>query len=519
MKIRVGLVSPSSGWEQLLVQEGIPYSILDFDTPDIAKEYSVLAVNRMLGVQEMDIVEQYLKAGGAVIGSTHHLLHVAGVDGTEQKIQYIISNPEDIFPSIHLLDVGVNGLIPRGANSCRTDQNTFAIAAGELGGGYGVILPFEPGALLNDDRPATKNFYFKPERLPSERVSLVAKGELRHLVHRALKYLHHIRGIPYVHLWYFPTGVRNVFAFRVDSDGASREEIDTLYHIGRDHDVSMSWFVDVKAHEHWLDHFRYFVDQEIGLHCYEHQTYPTYDANLKNINKGLQGMRRAGLEPSGFTAPYGIWNPALAKAVDYAGFDYSSEFSFAYDTLPIVPATNEYRYLTPQIPVHPICIGSLAKVGYSETRMFEYFTTVIHSKISRDEPLFFYHHPSHRHWNVVRWLFNLRPQGMEAITLGDYARWWRRRVRFDMVVEYEGDCISVQSLTPDVPDDVYLRIVNTRGEEVILPIAKKINMSSILRWDIPDKPAPPPHDIRRAREFDPRQMMSELYDTILRKFK
>lgn len=519
MKIKVGLVAPSPGWEQLLAQEGIPYSILDaHDWEDIAN-YSVLAVNRTLSDHEKEIAGGYLKKGGAVIGSTEHLLHVCGIDGTEQRIEYITSNHEDVFPSIRLLDVGVTGLIPRGANCCRTNDNTFAIAVEELGSGYAVVMPFDAGALLNDPRPASKNFYFTTDRLPSERVSLVAKGEVWHLVHAALQHLHHIRNIPYFHLWYFPADQRNVFAFRIDSDGASRQDIDKLYHMGLERDIAMSWYLDVKSHEEWLDHFRYFVGQEIGLHCYEHQTYPTYAANQKNISKGLHEMHRVGLDPSGFTAPYGRWNSHLAKAIDDAGFEYSSEFSFAYDTLPLTPATAEHKFVSLQIPIHPICIGSLAKAGFSDARMFEYFVTVTNWKLSRNEPLFFYHHPSHRHWDAVSWLLNLKPKGIESMTFGEYARWWKRRLGFNYDLDYDGSTLTIQTAHDKVPDDVYIRIANPRGDEAILPIAKRIELASVLRWEVREKPAVPPGDIRRAREFDPRQMLGGMYDMLVRKFR
>ena len=515
MKIQIGLVVHSSGWEQLCMQEGIPYSVIDLSSQEIADKCSLLVVNRQLSLTEREVVERYLRNGGAVIGYTRHLLGVAGIEGTEQQLKYVVADHEDIFPDIHVLDLGVQGLIPRGANALRTDIGTFAIAAGPVGGGYAVVLPFDVDTVFLDVRPANKSFYFKLERLPSERVSLIAKGELRQLVHSAFKYLHHVRGVPHVHLWYFPNDLQNVFAFRIDTDGASREEIDTLYRLG--HGTAMSWFLDVKSHEQWLRHFTYFVGQEIGLHCYEHQTYPSFDANLRNITKGLQEMRRAGIQASGFTSPFGIWNPELARAMDEAGVEYSSEFSHSYDTLPLF-AEAHGRFRTLQVPIHPICIGSMNRIGYTPGQMHEYFSTIIKQKLSRNEPLFFYHHPTHQRWDVVGDLFRLvRKPGVENMTMGAYARWWKRRIGLRFTMDFAEEEIHIQHSGTAMPNDVWLHIVNPNGDEVTLPISEKINLKSGHQWVVPRKSAPPPADIRRIREFDPRQMVGELYNALMRK--
>ena len=518
MKIQIGLVSYSSGWEQLCFQEGIPCLTIDLLKQSPADECSLLVVNRILNIKEREVVEQYLIDGGAVIGYTEHLLKIAGVNGTEQELAYVVADRDDIFRSVHLLDLGLRGLVPRGANALRTDTNTFAVTIGPLGGGHAVILPFDVDALLHDARPANKSFCFGLDRLPSERVSLVGKGELRHLVHDAFTYLHHSRGIPYVHLWYFPRGLKNVFAFRIDSDGASQEDIDMLYKLGRDNDVPLSWFLDVKSHEQWLSHFKYFVGQEIGLHCYEHRTYSSYNANLKNITRGLQEMRRAGLQPMGFAAPYGIWNPELGEAVDQAGFEYSSEFSYAYDTLPLFPEAKGKKLKTLQMPIHPICIGTMAMVGYSDAKMVEYFIKVIRLKLSRHEPLFFYHHPSHRHWDVIRWLFDFREEGVERTTLGEYARWWKQRIAAKFRLEVDGDTVRIRHSGASIPDDVWFRVADAGGNEVILQTNESIDLKSV-QWTTPQKPVPPPEDVRRTREFDPRQAVGELYNTLIRKLR
>lgn len=513
MKHRVGIIGPSRGWEQLCKQEGIPCITIDPLVGSIESECSVIVVSRALSPPERPAVEQYLRDGGGIIGYTNHLRNVAGTDGVDMELSYVVSEGGDIFRSVQLLDVGVRGSIPRGANTMRTEANTFAIAAGPLGGGFAVLLPFDVAELVNDDRPANKNFYFTVDRLPSERVSLVAKGELMHLVHDAFVYLHHARGIPYLHLWYFPRDLRNVFAFRIDTDGAPREDIDALYRLGRDHDLTMSWFVDVKSHEAWLGHFSFFVDQEIGLHCYEHRVYETFEENAENIARGMRLAERAGIRPKGFAAPYGMWNGQLGKAIDGAGFEYSSEFSYAYDALPMIPG----QFKTLQVPVHPICIGSLLKVGYTPAQMDDYFSWIVGRKLQRNEPLFFYHHPSHRQWEVTGHLFDhAKAPGIENMSLGAYARWWMLRAGTNLTLESVGHEVRCIPATGFPSTDVWLRIIHPRLGEAKLPLAGSVNLNSV-GWMTPDPPDQAPVDIRRMREFDARRVIGELYSNLVRR--
>ncbi len=513
MRLQVGVIAQSPMWEQLLAQEGVPFQFISFGQID---DSAVVIVNRPLNAEEQRQVENYLSSGGAVLGFAGHMDGVGGTTSRREQIDYLLADHDEIFPDIQLLDLSVMGEIPREANCLRTQTNTFGVFAGSMNGGYAVVLPFDPVAAMTDVRVANISFYATRERLPSERVSVVGKGEIRQLLRRALEYLFRMRNLPYVHVWYYPNGMQNIFCFRIDTDGGSREEVDQLYHIALQHDIGMSWFVDVKSHEEWLQHFAFLTKQEIGVHCYEHQTYETYDANLKNISKAKTKLQQVGLSANGFTAPFGIWNPALARAIDKLVFDYSSEFSYLYDSLPLYPSHGTETFLTLQVPVHPICIGSLRKVGYSEGQMKEYFLRVIDEKLLRDEPLFLYHHPTHRCWDVVRTMFRyIEEKRIENITMIDYARWWGKRLSYHPAVAVDGNILSVTS-KKSPHDSVWLRIVRPDGAETCLAPNETINME-LLHWSPPRKELSPPADLRRIREFDPRGTLGNLFTTITRK--
>jgi len=520
VKLQVGLIADTLPWQQMLLQEGVPFVHADLTSGAPPDLYSVLVINRMLSANERSVIEEYLRRGGAVLGDARHMERVARITSRSEKLDFLVSDGDLLIPDVHMLDLGVVGAVPVEANQLRTQSNTHGMFAGPCGGGFAVVLPFDVPAAMCDTRTATKNFYSDRDRLPAEAVSLVSKGELRHLLHRSLEYLHHARSLPYAHLWYFPRGNRNLFVFRIDTDAAPERDVEELYTIAREHDVSISWFVDVGSAESWLRRYALMVGQELGVHCYEHQTYPTFEANLKNIDKAKRAIEALGVCPVGFAAPYGAWNPELAKAIDHLAFEYSSEFSFAYDTFPLYPGNESTRFQTLQVPIHPICIGSLKRAGFMDKHMTEYYRATIERKLLRNEPLFFYHHPSHRSWDVMEYIFSsVEEKGIDNITMCEYARWWKERQRHKLSVSLEGDVLFARSDEQGAPrDNVWLRLSRIGDEEIIAPLSDRIDMKS-AGWSVGAKPLSPPADIRRIREFDPRAMLGDLYGKMMRKLK
>jgi hypothetical protein len=520
MRIRAGLTSPSRVWEQFLLQEGLPFGAVDLSRGVTAQEWSVLIITRRLGSADRESVEAYLRSGGAVLSYAGHLPEGPESAPRRERLEYLVSDGTGPFGSIGLIDLGVEGEVPREANQLKTQQDTFGLFLGIREGSPACILPFDPEQALSDFRAANMSFYAKPDRLPAERVSLVGKGAIRRLLHTALEYLHTTRNLPYVHLWYYPEGRRTVFAFRIDTDFSARTDIDSLYAVARSSGVGMTWFIDVKSHEPWLEHFASMVGQEFGVHCYEHRVQDERAANLANFGRAKRVLEAAGFDPTGFAAPYGIWSPGLASVVRELGFAYSSEFSCAYDTLPLIPAAGPEFHGPPQIPVHPISIGSLRRAGYTPEQMKEYFRAAADQKIVSAEPVFFYHHPTHHSWDVVEFLFrHVLDQGIEPTTLGEFARWWARRE-----VPSHGASLEHDVLTFD-PEEVsslsrtrvFLRVARGGGREALVPPAPRIDLRTI-EWDERES-YHPPSDLRRMREFDPRRALGDLYTMMMRKLR
>ncbi len=517
MNLRVGMIGSSPGWEELLSQVGVP--VLHPVPPDSPPgTFSAVVATGRLKEDEAAFLREYLRNGGAVLGSSESLAGLLARTGDPVRLSYLAPEAGCRIRGLSLLDVERTGSIPREANCLRTNDNVYAVFAGELLGGLAVVAPFDPGEAMEDFRAVERYFYARQERLPSERVSRVGKSEVLHFVRGALEYLHHGRGIPFACLSPFPGGAVNVCASRIDTDSGTPEEIDELYRISSESGIPFTWFLDVGSHRSWLARFAEMERQEIGLHCFDHRIYLDAAKDEENIRRGLSAMKESGLAASSFAAPFGFWSPDFGRAIDRAGFRYSSEFAWAYDSLPHYPVTRSGRYTTMQMPVHPIAIGSMRRSGYTPAQMIQYFHDVVAGKLSRREPLFFYHHPGHRQWDVVRDLCDhMRSSGARPVTLGEYAAWWsaRRALRPSFRVDGDSVVTSIEGVAP-VADacDVSVCISRKEGEEILVPLLEG-DTGKERRRVLPYVSA---GDITRIREFDLRGEIGRRFTRLQRRF-
>jgi len=426
MNLNVGIVGRSTHWEALLEQEGVPYTPVTGSA--VPEEYSAIVSGDDVHDHDLNILRDYLSKGGAVLCSGKIYAGIRQTTYDHEFIRYLFPDTSSPFANAGLVDVQSRNRIAWNANQLRTDRKSFSAHKGVFGNGHIIALPFDPAELIRDRRSSTKSFYSPERRLPFERVSTVSRGGIRKIVARALELLHHHRGIPYVHLWYYPADARTVFAFRVDTDHGRPGEIDELYRLVSSLEIPASWFVDVKSQQLYLSMFSSMEHQEIGAHCFEHRVFPDAASNETNIRQALTVLKGADIKPEGFAAPFGDWNDGLAEAVKRCGFSYSSEFAYDYDNLPSYPVFGNETSPVLQVPIHPVGVGIMRRQGYSAEQMKRYFDFVTSVKISNREPLVFYHHPKDGYHDVLRYLFGIAKQPRIALTFfGEYASWWKRR--------------------------------------------------------------------------------------------
>ncbi|HTR81792.1 MAG TPA: hypothetical protein VMM58_09200 [Bacteroidota bacterium] len=508
MKLVTGILCNDPGWGILFDQIGVEWKAItasDDITPD---EFSVVVVNtNPTSLQEKSLLE-YVHDGGALVATDGA---ADAMISSKAKKKYFGSLPPSSFNA-----VSVNGMMDLYANGyaeLESSPTTGAIPSiHKMGKGMLITIPFDVGGLIIDTRAMRKNFYFDMPRLPNEVTSAVSKGLLRRLIADILQYVHLQRAIPFIHKWYFPEARQSLFTFRVDSDHGSREEVADLENLCRTHRIKTMWFIDTKSHEHWLSQFGNFGDQEIGLHCYEHFTYASDENNALNFRKALSLLEAEGVHPKGAAAPYGTWNNSVASIFGQLGIRYSSEFSLDYDDLPFFPSLGTKSSPVLQIPIHPICVGSMKRIGYTVPEMKRYFRQAIDTKLLLREPLAFYHHPTHHHLDIFEEMFEyVRSRHIENFSYAEYADWWKTRGTVDWKFEYHRDENSIVADATNPDPAVYWRIVYPNGEESITNSRGLIPVQSLPRQRQED-PSPVPSDIERSRRFDPRHMLLNVLD-------
>jgi len=523
MNIRAGLLRPSPVWRQFMAQEGLDWVELKSAEEIPGGSFSALIAPSRTSPADVQAIGAYLAHGGAVLGSASALTGL--MESREERLRYILA--ADGFSSAGMIDLETDGLVPREANVLRTPRNTFAVFAGEWKGGVAVVLPFDPAEALSDVRAGFRNFYLNRDRLPWERVSLVGKGGVRRLVRDALIYLHRMRGFPYVHAWYYPDGHPNTFIFRIDTDGAGEEDINSLYSLLDEYRLPASWFLDVKTQGGMLRRYHEFAGHEIGVHCDEHRIFRTESENRANIERAISAMRAAGHQPAGFAAPYGYWDLFLGNVIDELGFAYSSEFSWAYDTLPGAPVTPAGEYRTLQVPIHPVSVGILRRAGCPSAAMAKYFASAVRQRMRTGDPMFFYHHPSHREWGVMRELFKgARDAGVPAMTMGEFAGWWSKRRASRVSVRSERGSLMIEPGKP-VADggnpamdgsnrlaggrewSVWLSVVTADGRHAVVRPSDEIQLAAIEARPLEPPEVPP--DVLRIREWDFREFLGQKF--------
>lgn len=516
MNLCAGIAGSSALWEHMLQREGFPWTNVDLTTGDGVGGCSVVIVTTPTDRAGLDTLAQFLHRGGAVLAAAAHVAGLGGSTVRREGLAYLVSDGDPVFPSLRLMDIDGKGEVPREAQHLRTQGGMHALFAGPLAGGVAVLLPFDPAHVLADTRTTDRAFHGRRDRFPTERVSRVSRGEISSLIHDALAFLHHARSIPYPHLWYYPGTRRNVLSFRIDTDGSERGDIDDLYDMLRSASVPATWFLDVAAHEGWLAHFGRCEGHEIGLHCYRHRLHEDLRDQESDWQRGLALIRAAGFSPVGMAAPFGAWSPALGQVIDRLGLSYSSEFSYAYDTFPVVPSVPGVALRTLQLPIHPVSTGSLRRSGFSISHMKEYFIAAAGSLLARDLPLAFYHHPTQRAPGVFEALFDhIRACGIAPIRMDAMAQWWSGRMALTPSFRSDGAILEAGAADRMRRADAAIHIVFPSGDDAIVEAGPTIDLRTVGRS--PRRQHIVPADVRAIREFDPRRAFGDMFTSLLRR--
>lgn len=497
MRNKIAILSMTPGWMLYLRQEGLSYEHLRSHDDLNSDRFSVVVVNASLDQRTYDVIRRFLSDGGAVLDCGPYADY-AGIHRDRRRVHVLSSDPADPdFSNVWLCDVDT----PLNLGESFGHMGG-AVGFVEAGNGLVGMLPCDPGPLFVGTSSARRSFYAPFARYPTEVVARQSKNEWRKLVTDTLRQLHFRRGLPFAQVSYFPGTATNLFLYRIDSDYGEASQIDRLYQLAEKHQIRMTWFLHVAAHDSWLSRFHASSCHEIAVHSYDHTLLSSYELARYQIDRACRRLHDAGFQPAGFAAPFGIWNEPLARAAEEVGFVYASEFAFDYDNLPSYPWLQDRFSSVLQVPIHPVCIGNLRRLKVKSDDMMAYFRFVIEKKISHDEPVALYHHPTHEEWEVVDDLLScVTGKRLPSWTFLEYADWWKRRleIAFDIYLQ-----ANELRLTSDQSTDIRVRLTDNTGKWALLELNRVYRMDDIVWSDVAPAMAPPSSiaDIRRFRLRD-----------------
>jgi hypothetical protein len=460
IRLCIGISHLSAGWQCIADQLGVNIEEIDFEDFSASK-FSSLIINSSLDHEAAGLVYRFINDdnGGIIL--------------TDQFSSYF-SNERS------LTQRQLN--IPQEYNRSITQYN--------LGAGVITTLSFEPDYEYARIDYQRKRFSFKTNKHPDELVSSVDRESIRQTLLTLLKDHHFHRDLPFVSKWDSPTKTP-FFAFRVDTDFGDKDSIKKLYALAEEHQIPMTWFLHVQAHEEWLNYFHSLENQEIALHGYEHGTSTSFEHIINNIERGKQLMLDNGLNPMGYCVPYSIWNETFGEVLDKFEFKYSSEFTLGYDTTPFYPIHRRMPHSTLQIPIHPICTGSLNRKKASLNEMTEYFDLVLAQKVELNQNVIFYHHPLQPGLELWKSIFNqVNELGLSKLTFTQIADFWNTRLESVIELNYDLDSktLTCNSSNPDlylnfsVNFDEYYLIKTSKVNEPLnhfepLPTTRQLELS------------------------------------------
>lgn len=498
----VGLIGANAAWQGLLEQQGVCFAVQD--AGDNAAPVWIVHKQSSITAEE---ITAFCRADGQVLMESSVWARMFSQQLHQCRVKWMIPQNDTLFGDVSLLDIYAAIAAPR--------RGTTQLDAGlhihrqEIGAGGITIIPWDLDALLQRYDLQRKKVWVPRRELPSERLCAVDKAMLRRILMRLLEDLLHRKNLPFVHRWFYPANARSVFCFRLDTDFCSADDAEDMVALLRRHHLSATWVVDTQDEARLKETYAQFTDQEIGLHCHSHVVFDDVPRNRLNITRGVEALQRAGLQPRGFAAPFGEWNPALDAVLREQGFDYSGEFGLGYDDFPFYPLLPDGPSSVLQVPIHPISLGRLRRSHFTTQEMTDYFLAVMQRNFALHLPQIFYHHPHHGRLEVFDALFaKVTESGIPTMNLGQWTDWWKARLQAEVTVTLHGNKLSYSSSHPGL----WLRVTTPQGE-ALLPAGEHI-LSSL---PLASRPTPQrPEDIQRTRKWHWRDA---LYDYESRKGK
>lgn len=290
----------------------------------------------------------------------------------------------------------------------------------------------DPLVALVDDQAADHRWTVGGRGLV-ERVSRRPKAAIRRrLIERLRDRIWALGGV-WMRLAPFPYPYRSAFSLRADLDESVPDDYHRFAKARTTLDGCATHFVSTHAYAHHASVVADLRKLDAQSHGHFHHVYSNSSANGKNLERAHRILQGAGIEPVGFAAPHGRWNPGLDDALEDLGYLYSSDFQLGYDDLPFFPWKNGRFSRILQIPIHPVCEGLFVEAGIDDPATIGgYFHQVVADRAAAGELVVVYGHPERRLGRMPGVMAEIARSVADRAflwraTFTEISRWWRWR--------------------------------------------------------------------------------------------
>lgn len=240
-----------------------------------------------------------------------------------------------------------------------------------------------------------------------ERISSVDKQKVGRALKTVLMEAMHEAGYPYVSLWYFPDGVKSVFAYSIDGDGLLSQGVEDLIEVSQKTDTKFLFYINKQLCEDDPDlkeKLRRISETNlIASHAALHNAHDSYEDNIRDIEEHEEWMKSLGIPfEKSFASPRGMYCQNLGRALKDKGFRHSRDFGYAIDDYPYYPMNDGKQEVPLQIPCDGfnVCRWMLRneELGLdkpSGEQILNTYKLLIDKKLKQDLPLLFFCHPQY----------------------------------------------------------------------------------------------------------------------------
>ena len=504
MRLSVAIIEAHLYWEFWLRQIGVSFVRSNSLSPD----FPVAIINSQHQPQDL---ADYLNTGMHVIITASQAKNWRYCGVTTRKVRWI-QGDTGIFQDVRPFFVNLKLTCPQDANAlCDQDKNHL-IKIEPVGRGNLIIIPDELILAAAVSRSARMPFpTFAGKRSPTERVCMTNKSGIREVLGKLLKCSFHAHSLPFAFLWPYPDAKQSWFAFRIDTDFATPEDVKSLANLLEKAQLPATWFVETRSVAHSIDQYKFPPGHEVALHCYRHAIYHTVSENRADIRRGVAILQKAGYAPVGYAAPFGEWQPVLAKALAEEGFEYSSEFVISYDDYPFYPIVEDAFAAVLQIPIHPISVGRLRWAKFSASEMIAYYCAIADELYARNLPIIFYHHPGQNRLSVWEVVFQhiAQKKALHYGTFDEFNKWWKLRYSKSWEIEFQNGIVKTK--IDDPKRDISIALILPDNSVQHLPL---ISQQTEVNSNIKHSEKPVEFSTNLVMDFNKRRTLQSIIHDI-----